>query len=339
MKKKQENMDDALLLKIIEQRADEGELTLFNDWLKAAPENAVIFQQLKKINRLKSINPRSKQENWASILQKMENGKEVPAYIELPSTHNLSIHYLWSNKLIRVAAMLLFLLGTWFLFDPIVFDSGQLTISGNNLKSNEPYQLADGSLVYLNGNSEISFSSAFGKKDRKLSLQGEGYFEVQRNENLPFSITSNETTVQVLGTSFNVNAHHSGQVKVGVVSGEVAFFSAEKEDLVNLKAGDLGTYDPQLKHTKKEKIVHQNFLSWKTGILQFEATPFSEALAAIQKQYSKILILDTQEKETTSTLTTTFDNQSLEAVLEELNLLLNLKYESRNDTIFLKSGD
>lgn len=338
MKKKQENIDEKLLLKIIEQKADKGERTLFNNWLEESADNAATFQQFEKIYNRISINPRTKQENWESVLQKMDNGVKVPDYIELPDTNPLPIP-LWRNKLIRVAAMLLFVLGSWFLFEPIVFDSEQFTISGTDLNSNEPYQLADGSLVYLNGNSEITFSDEFGKKDRRLTLKGEAYFEVQRNENLPFNISANKSTIRVLGTSFNINSSHSDHVEVAVVSGEVAFFSDEENDLVNLKAGDLGTYDPQLERVKKDIIENQNFLSWKTGILYFDETPIADALAAIQQQYTKVLILEPQKGETTSTLTTTFDNQPLEAVLEELNLLLNVKYESRNDTIFFNYGD
>lgn len=335
MKKKQENIDEILMLKILERSADENERSLFNEWLESSVENAETFRQFEKIYSWKSINPKTKLDNWKSVLHKMESNVKVPDYIELPDTHTKTVP-LWVKRFTRVAAMLVFLVGARVLFEPIVFDSKQFTISGTDLESNEPYQMADGSLVYLNGNSEISFSEDFGQEDRNLVLKGEGYFEVQRNENLPFTIAAKETTVRVLGTSFNINASHSERVEVAVVTGEVVFFSDEKSDLIKLNAGDLGMYNAEHDRVMMKEIQDQNFLSWKTGILYFDDTPFPLALAIIQKQYAKVLIVDRQS-EITSTLTTTFDNQPLDAVLEELNLLLNVKYESRNDTIFFKN--
>ncbi len=239
------------------------------------------------------------------------------------------------NTLIRVAAMLIFLLGVSFLLKIIVFDPEQLIISGNDLNPNEPYHLADGSLVYLNGNSEISFSKKFSVKDRKVSLKGEAFFEVQRNEEIPFSITTYKTITQVIGTSFNVYSDQSKQVRVFVVSGVVEFFTGKRKDLVRLEAGEQGIYNPGLTGVEKENINDRNFLAWKTGILYFDETPIPEAFRLLQEQYSRVLVFE-EKQDDLPTLTTTIDNQSLEAVLEELNLLLNIQHETRNDTIFFK---
>ncbi|MCK5346671.1 MAG: FecR domain-containing protein, partial [Candidatus Heimdallarchaeota archaeon] len=194
---------------------------------------------------------------------------------------------------------------------------------------------ADGSLVYLNGNSEISISKKFGVKNRMVSLKGEAFFEVQRNKNIPFSISTYKTTTQVLGTSFNVYSDQSEQVRVSVVSGVVEFFIRNKKDLIRLEAGEQGIYNPGLAIVEKEKIYDKNVLAWKTGILYFDETPLLEVFRLLQEQYSRVLVFE-EKQDNLPTLTTSFDNQSLEAVLEELNLLLNTKNVFRNDTIFFK---
>jgi transmembrane sensor len=299
MKRKQNHIDEILLLKVIE----------------------------------KSIGQDSLQRNWDSVVSKIKAGT-VPDYIQLPGINPSSIR-LKLNTFLRVAAMLIILLGISFLLKNIVFSPEQLTISGNDLNPKEPYQLADGSLVYLNKNSNLSISKRFGKKDRKVSLAGEAFFEIKRNENIPFIIITGKTTSQVFGTSFNIYSDSSEQVRVSVVTGVVEFFTTKGKDRVKLVAGERGTYDPGSAEIIKENTTDRNFLAWNTGILYFNETPLPEAFRLLQKQYSRVFVFETK-KESLPTLTTTLENLTLEAVLEELNLLLNTKNEIRNDTIIFK---
>jgi transmembrane sensor len=334
MKKKQDYIDEIVLLKVLENRADEKEIVLFDSWIEASAKHTEIFEQLKKIYQLTSIDQNSLKKNWGSVVSKIKEGKVVPDYIKLPVSQPILIR-IKLNTLIRVAAALVILLGISFLLKLIVFGPEQLTISGNDLNPKDPYQLVDGSLVYLNKNSEISFSKRFGSKNRKLLLKGEAFFEVKRNENIPFIITTYKTTTQVFGTSFNIYSDQSEQVRVSVVSGIVEFSAAKGKDKVRLVAGERGIYNPGIAGVKKEKITDRNFLAWNTGILYFNETPLTEAFRLLQTQYSRVFVFETK-KDDLPTLTTTFENLTLEAVLEELNLLLNTKNVIRNDTIIFK---
>jgi transmembrane sensor len=300
MKKKQDHIDEILLLKVLE----------------------------------KSIGQDSLQRNWDSVISKIDAGTVVPDYIQLPDAKSASIR-LKLNTFLRVAAMLIILLGISFLLKNFVFSPGQLTISGNDLNPKDPYHLEDGSLVYLNRNSNLSISKRFGKKNRKVSLEGEAFFEIKRNEKIPFIITTGKTTTQVFGTSFNIYSDSSEQVSVTVVTGVVEFFTTKGNDRVRLVAGERGTYKPDMAGILKENTTDRNFQAWNTGILCFNETPLPEAFRLLQKQYSRVFVFE-PKKENLPTLTTTFENLTLEAVLEELNLLLNTKNEIKNDTIIFK---
>lgn len=83
--------------------------------------------------------------------------------------------------------------------------------------------LPDGTLVWLNAGSKIMYSQGFGIDDRKLKLEGEGYFEVIRNEKVPFKINTKEVNLQVLGTRFNFrNYPDDEEVTVNLIEGKVA---------------------------------------------------------------------------------------------------------------------
>jgi len=334
MKNEQEHIDETLMLKIIENRADEMEKALFANWLENSELHATVFEQFKKAYQLNPIDSQSLARNWEAVVSKVKTGERVPAYIELPGMAQPFVVKRRLNTLMRVAALFLLLLGIGFLIKVVVFDSEQLTIYGNNRDSKVPYTLDDGSLVYLNKQAEITFSKKFGKRDRKLSLKGEAFFEVKRNEKNPFVISTYKTTTKVLGTKFNVYSDRSEQVMVSVESGLVEFRSDKSKEKVLLADGEKGTYHPLGASITKESINDPNFLSWKSGILRFANTPLPEAFRLLQHQYAKVFVFEGNQTNI-PTLTTTLDNVPLEAVLEELNLLLNTKNVTRNDTIFI----
>jgi ferric-dicitrate binding protein FerR (iron transport regulator) len=334
MQNKQENIDELLLIRIIEDKADDAEKLLFTTWYNQSAENAALFARLKKVWELSSFKLYSTEANWQQVVKKVRTGFNVPDYIELPEVQGAQ-KTIGLKLLLRTAAAAILVVGLFFLFKNIGFNSEQLIVSGKDLKKDEPYLMADSSLVYLNGNAEISFSKHFGTKDRDLTLKGEAFFEVSKNEKLPFQITSNATTTRVLGTSFNVFSDEKGIVKVSVVTGVVEFF-AEKENSAKLQTGEQGTYLPETTVIKKEVINDPNFQSWRTGVLIFEETPLSEAFEILNRHYSKVFFL---KGESETKITTVFDNQPVEDVLEELNLLLNTKNKFKNDTILFLSNN
>jgi transmembrane sensor len=334
MKKVQKNIDETLFLRIIEKTADENEIALFNSWIEESVMHAESFDQFRKTYFLTSIEMASKEKSWEKVVAKVNSGQPVPDYIELPGDQK-QYRITFPNTLMKVAASLILLIGVAILLRFIVFNSGQLTISGEDLKPNEAYVLPDESRIYLNGHSVITFSKSFGKKERNIDLIGEAFFEVKRNEKIPFIISTYKTTTRVLGTSFNVYSDSTGKVKVSVVTGVVAFYSDRKENGVRLVAGEQGIFNPAVAVVSKEQNNDPNFQSWKTGIFYFKETPISEALQLLHNYYSHVFVYESQEIEM-PTLTTTLENQPLDAVLEELNLLLNTKIISRNDTIFFQ---
>lgn len=331
MKKMQKEIEERLLLKVVEGRADESETNLFNQWMESSGENAELFARLKKTYQLSSFENHSAQANWDKVVHKVGTGYTVPDFIELPDTNRVSRRIRFS-PLLRVAAAITLLIGISFLLHFTVFNSGQRTVSGKNLSNNEPYRMPDGSLVFLHGDSEIAFAKKFGSKSREVSLTGEAFFEIVKAEGKPFVVKVNNTTTRVLGTSFNVFSDQSGQVKVSVMSGLVEFFESGTMEVVQLVAGEQGRYNPEAKRVEKSAISDPNFQAWKTGVLIFRDTPLEEALLTIGKHYSRIFLLKGVSAKIGS-ITTTFDNQPFNAVLEELNLLLNTSNVIKNDTI------
>lgn len=152
--------------------------------------------------------------------------------------------------------------------------------------------LPDGTLVWLNAGSKIVYSQGFGVDDRQLSLEGEGYFEVMRNEEVPFEINTKELNLRVLGTKFNFkNYPDDEEVTVNLMEGKVALRNGIKEM-------------PELYLTPNEKMV----LNKTTGQMVKSSTKADKANVWINDELF-------------------FDEELLEDIAKKLMRSYNVKVE------------
>jgi len=206
------------------------------------------------------------------------------------------------------------------------------------LAENEPLEvmLGDGTEVYLNRDSKIRYSKNFDETERRILLNGEAWFDVARDTARPFVIDAGKAMVEVLGTSFNVNAYkENSTVEITVESGVVALTA--KQDLqeqIVLRAGNGGTYHKENKELELVPDYDPNNLSWKTKELYFDNTSLAEVANLINKVYNTRLVIMNPEL-STCTITVSFRNQSLEAVLKVLEKTLDLEISEAGDEIRL----
>lgn len=228
-------------------------------------------------------------------------------------------------KKVAAACAILFigLAGFWFLKNSI----GSETLVNKDLTPRE-VQLPDGSKVWLASNAQINYPSNF-TSNRSVTLKGEGFFEVAKNKDYPFVITTEVGEVEVLGTAFNVNTT-SDKTVVSVEHGKVALRNSNAE--VKLTAGESASA------TKTEisavETVDENFLSWKTGNFVFESTPLDEAIFLLNKFYTRKIILTNTNN--IPLFNGKFNNEKLENIIEAIVLTCNVKAEYGEKEIRLK---
>jgi len=187
-------------------------------------------------------------------------------------------------------------------------------------------RLPDGTNVTLNAATTIEMPLAFGES-REVTVKGEAYFQVAKNERKPFRVHLPKSTVQVLGTSFNVNTYDSSQVKVALESGAVKMSTNDGDVL--LAPGKAVRYHPGLRPVAAGFDPHA-VLSWKSGYYVFENTPVGAIAEVIERTYGVKVILDskaTAEKTYSSRLE---KGAPLEQFLERLKTLNNINYQFEN---------
>jgi transmembrane sensor len=144
--------------------------------------------------------------------------------------------------------------------------------------------LADGSRVWLNAGSSLTYPVAFTDKERKVSVNGEAYFEIAHNENKPFIVSKGETSVTVLGTHFNVNAYDDeSNIKVTLLEGSVKVSSVVRGPSSILRPGQQAVVTHDSRLTTHDGIDLETVMAWKEDRFVFD----HDELPAIMRQLSR----------------------------------------------------
>ena len=195
--------------------------------------------------------------------------------------------------------------------------------------------LEDGSIVTLNADSELRYPKNFSNEaSREVKLKGEAYFEVEKNPEKPFVIKTPTVEVEVLGTSFSVRSREGESTSSVVVSsGSVAVKYGGNR--LELKPNEKAILDRSSGRLFKVINDDPNYLSWKTKRFVFDDTPLEKAVENLSNAYQVDIRLAKNIQ--TCPVTVSFDNQSLEAILEVLKATLELSVE-KNSKGFEISG-
>ena len=183
----------------------------------------------------------------------------------------------------RVAAVVLLLLlplATYWQGKEVVKHNFADMVVEAPLGARTKLYLPDGTLVWLNAGSKIVYSQGFGVDDRNLSLEGEGYFEVTKNEKIPFVVETRELNLKVLGTNFK-NYPEDEEVTVNLMEGKVALQNELKKM-------------PALYLAPREKMV----LNKRTGIIKKSKThvEYSNAWSRNELFFDEELLEDIAKK-------------------------------------------
>jgi ferric-dicitrate binding protein FerR (iron transport regulator) len=160
---------------------------------------------------------------------------------------------------------------------------------------------------------------------------------VTKNPQKPFVIETNAARIQVLGTSFNVNTIGKNRVEVLVKTGIVSLSSNQNsKDMIYLKKGDYGVVEAG--KVSPEKTPGANYLSWQTKKFQFNNDQLKEVTDILSRAYAKRIVLADDSMET-ARLTSTYNQASLNTIIQSLCLTFHLKATQNNNEIVLSSAD
>ncbi|CAL1518434.1 FecR domain-containing protein [Chitinophaga sp. MM2321] len=145
--------------------------------------------------------------------------------------------------------------------------------------------LQDGSKVWLNAASSLSYPATFAAGERKVQLDGEAYFEIAKDANRPFKVSTTTQTVEVLGTHFNINAYNdNAQERTTLLEGSVSITTAAAARSL-LQPGEQCSINNQTGAQQKSKANAEETIAWKNGYFVFNDTYLSEVMLQLSRWY------------------------------------------------------
>lgn len=316
----------------------------WEEWLKHHQErrqDVILAREVLLRLKFKTTLPSEEvtKKAFNEIIEEIEDNKKNEQQLEqkVPGLTIPSHYYL------KVAAVFLILIislgGVYKLYQQnqlyLLQESKVATITKRNPSSiRSKIKLPDGTKVWLNAASAISYPERFGDI-REVQLEGEAYFEVVRDTERPFVIKTALSTIKVLGTSFNVNAYEDDKEDfIALVTGSVKVATIMKENKFVLHPGEQLTVDRASGTAKTGLFDKRDVIGWTEGWLTFKDASKDEIIDKLERWYDvKIRVLNEPVEEWN--VNGYFRDQSLELVLDRLSFSKDFQYkiEGRKVTI------
>ncbi len=329
---------DELIANYLTEGLDKNALDELKTWIAASAENQQYFIRQREIwfsaVSREAASVYDKDKAFENFRNRVESQKEIQS----TSRRGFSLSALW-----RYAAVVAIIIAVGC----ISYWQGEVNVKDTfadisveaPLGSKTKLYLPDGTLVWLNAGSRMTYSQGFGVDNRKVELEGEGYFEVKRNEKIPFFVKTKDLQLQVLGTKFNFRDYpEDHEVVVSLLEGKVGLNNLLREEKeAVLSPDERAVLNKANGFLTVESVTASNASQWTDGYLFFDEELLPDIAKELERSYNvKIHIANDSLKTFRFYGNFVRREQNIQEVLEALASTEKMQYkiEERNITIY-----
>ncbi|HEY8896987.1 MAG TPA: FecR domain-containing protein [Niastella sp.] len=274
--------------------------------------------------------------------------QQVLGHLQLPYTVAIAPakttqHPIW-KRMVAAAVVLVLLggIGFWYSNKKRPNNSEASLVEKRNARGTKStIVLPDGSKIWLNADSKLTYPESFSGHTREVYLSGEAFFEVTKNPQKPFIIHLNKGTVRVLGTSFNIRAYDNEKViETSVATGRVAFIATGKQDqdTVFITPNNKVRYSLNDDQVKVEPTAAAEDKAWTEGKLIFKGLTLEEIAIELERNFGKKVIFEDEEPKHYR-LTGAFENNSLDEIMFYLSKTKSFNYTITNSELLISTNN
>ena len=196
--------------------------------------------------------------------------------------------------------------------------------------------LGDGTKVWLNSASSLSYPVQFAEKERCVELDGEAYFEVTPDPERPFIVKSGDVQTRVLGTSFNIQAYRNEKsVYTTLLTGSIRVAVADGGDAVVLTPGREAIWEKGSGAIQVEAVNAEDAIAWRYGNFIFEEEDIEVVMRMLSRWYEVEFVFDGGRKEKHTFSGRMSKDESLDTVLETIELAGGPEFRREGNIIHL----
>jgi transmembrane sensor len=366
----------SLIEKVLTARASRDEMREFQEILLRDEQLLEVFTVVqRKWAKAAELEPFERidiQADWEKVLAEIRR-RDAGAEAAPPETPGDGKARRIILRQMRYAAAVAMLILASAVFYWLGSNTNDLSVVAYNhieapLGSRTQVTLPDGSTVWLNAGSSIKYPSNFNLANRDLTLNGEAFFDVKKQD-IPFVVYAMDVAFRVLGTEFNLKAYDddntieatlvSGSIRIEDASQERVRFremvlkpkqkatfyrqqgdlainhEAEEEKIAHTPAPTLAVAKPieRIQVMQKQSVDHE--ISWKDGILIFDGEPLVGLVRILERRYDVTFVFE-DEKLKEYRYSGTLKDQTLEQVLNAMKLTSPMDYSLDDKTVYIR---
>ena len=329
---------DELIANYLTGGWDENNLTELKAWIAASAENETYFIRQREVwfsaVSREATSIYNKNKAFDTFRERIHSSKKE----QKPFRQGFRLSAMWRYAAVVAVIIAVGYLSYWRGEVNVKDTFADISVEAP-LGSKTKLYLPDGTLVWLNAGSRMTYSQGFGVDNRKVELEGEGYFEVTRNEKIPFYVKTKDLQLRVLGTKFNFRDYpEDHEVVVSLLEGKVelnnmlksekeAFLTPDERAILN-KSNGLMTV---------ESVTASNASQWTDGYLFFDEELLPDIAKELERSYNvKIHIANDSLNNFRFYGNFVRREQNIQEVLDALASTEKIQYkiEERNITIY-----
>lgn len=325
---------DQHILNYLEGKATANEIETLRAWIKEDKANEIALETISSYWQNSSL--KVEYPNLDAVYLKLNSLSSVESKTDIkhipPAIRQHNFRWL------KYAAVLFLFISfsAVLYFSPDRTQQSDLTkIAENIVKQNPRGQklttfLPDGSKVILNSESRVEYQPGFSGRERLIILEGEAFFEVKKDESMPFRVLSNGVSTVALGTSFNVNSKFENKVEVSLITGSVQVSGGNDQSVILMPGKSAEINEVGL-------IVVNDFdndekTGWKDGILVFKDNSLGEIFEKLTDWYGVEFLSDVPMGESQH-FSGKYRNAPLDEVLEGIAFVHHFDFEIEGESV------
>lgn len=277
-------MDDKLLLRFLKHQCSKAELELVEKWIATDKANAGLLFEMERIWSLKDEIYFSDEEKIRQAFKQFAKKNKLQTKRTTRQVLLSSVKY--AAAIVIMVLLSLNLYNTVFRTHEVSMNTVEVPRGKHTFLT-----LSDGTKVWLNADTKFSYPSDFGTS-REVYIEGEGYFDVTRNEKKPFVVNGNLFKISVLGTEFNVNAYNNENIDISLKKGRIDVLTDNSENGFFLIPNDqlhIGLDG----ETTVRQVDMTAIDKWTTGEIVITEQPLSATMKVLERKYDiPIIIMD-----------------------------------------------
>lgn len=317
-----------IIAKVLSGRAGTEDVLIFNDWLNQSEKNKLEFSRLSEYWNV----PVNIEDEMPDITSDFAFEK-LTKRLDRPRKKKINI--IPGTRFISVAASVTLLIAGVFI---IYF------LQKNELPPDEYFTyvcpsgnyemtLPEGSTVYLNENSRLTYSNGYNREKRSVTLEGEAYFDVVKSET-PFELTLGEVSIEVLGTRFNISAYKGQEHIIATLEeGSIRFRNGDRQ--IMLAPGQQLTYDRNTSDIDIREVEVDLYTAWKEGLYKYRRITLQQLCLELENKFGVEIAVSPRLKDIS--VTGSFErHQSLDEILGIMKKSVSFKWKRIGNKITIQ---